>query len=61
MRKRTPKGCVVLEVYVDDIILTSSDEAEIAATKAYLRQHFVTRDLSPPRYFPCLEIAYRLD
>ena len=36
MRKRSPKGCIVLALYVDDIILTSNDEAEIAATKAYL-------------------------
>ena len=61
MRKRTPQGCVVLAVYVDDIILTSSDEAEVATTKVYLHQHFLTRDLSPPRYFLGLEIAYRRD
>ena len=59
MRKRTPHGCVVLVVYVDDIILTGSDEAKVAATKAYLSQHFVTRNLSPPRYFLGLKIAYR--
>ena len=59
MRKRTPHGCVILAVYVDDIIITGSDDAEVTATKAYLAQHFVTRDLSPPRYFLGLEIAYR--
>ena len=59
MRKPTPHGCVILAVYVDDIIITGSDDAEVAATKAYLAQHFVTRDLSPPRYFLGLEIAYR--
>ena len=64
MRKRTPHGCVILAVYVDDIIITGSDDAEVAATKAYLAQHFVTRDLSPPpppppRYFLGFEIAYR--
>ena len=59
MRKRTPHGCVILAVYVDDIIITGSDNAEVAATKAYLAQHFITRDLSPPRYFLGLEIAYR--
>ena len=59
LRKRTPLGCVILAVYVDDIIITGSDDAEVAATKAYLAQHFVTRDLSPPRYFLGLEIAYR--
>ena len=59
MRKRTPHGCVILAVHVDDIIITGSDEAEVTVTKAYLAQHFVTRDLSPPRYFLGLEIAYR--
>ena len=59
MRKRTPHGCVILAVYVDDIIITGSDDVEVAATKAYLAQHFITRDLSPPRYFLGLEIAYR--
>ena len=49
MRKRTPHGCVILAVYVDDIIITGSDDAEVTATKAYLAQHFVTRDLSPPQ------------
>ena len=59
LRKRTPRGCVILAVYVDDIIITGSDDAEVAATKVYLAQHFVIRDLSPPRYFLGLEIAYR--
>ena len=59
MRKRTPHGCVILAVYVDEIIITGSDDAEVDATKAYLAQHFVTRDLSPPRYFLGLEITYR--
>ena len=58
MRKRTPMGCIVLAVYVDDIILTGIDEAEIVATNAYLRPHFVSCDLSPPPYFFGLEIAY---
>ena len=61
MRKCTPQGCVVLAVYVDDILLTGSDAAEVVATMVYLQQNFVTRDLSPPRYFLCLEIAYRRD
>ena len=59
MQKRTPHGCVILAVYVDDIIITGSDDVEVTVTKAYLAQHFVTRDLSPPRYFLGLEIAYR--
>ena len=51
----------MLAVYVDDIILTGSDEVEVAATKVYLHQHFVMRNLSPPRYFLGLEIAYMRD
>ena len=36
MRKHTPLGCLVLAIYVDDIILTGSDKAEIVVTKSYL-------------------------
>ena len=61
MRKRTPLGYVVLAIYVDDIILTSSDTVEIVVTKSYLRQHFVTRNLSPPPYFLGLKIDYYPD
>ena len=45
MCKETLVGCVVLAIYVDDILLTSSDEASISATKAYLEMHFATCDL----------------
>ena len=51
----------MLALYVDDIILTGSDEAEVVVTKVYLRQNFVTHDLSPPRYFLGLEISYIRD
>ena len=59
MHKHTPMGRVVLAIYIDDVILTCSDEAEIVTTKDYLRLYFVTRDLSPPRYFLGLKIACR--
>ena len=36
MRKTTLVGYVVLTIYVDNILLTSSNEASIFATKAYL-------------------------
>ena len=45
MRKTTPKGCMVLSIYVDDFILTDSDEVDISITKAYLETHFLTHDL----------------
>ena len=45
MCKATLVVCVVLAIYVDEILLTSSDEASIFATKAYLQMHFATCDL----------------
>ena len=34
--KTTSIGYVVLAIYVDDILLTSSDKASLSATKAYI-------------------------
>ena len=45
MRKITSLGCVVLAIYVDDIIFGGNDEAGISITKAYLQTHFATRNL----------------
>ena len=44
-------GCVVLAIYIDDILLTGSDVIDTEAIKIFIYQHFVTSDLSPPRYF----------
>ena len=35
MRMTTSVGYVVLEIYVDDILLTGSDDAGISSTKSY--------------------------
>ena len=59
MRKTTFAGYVVLEIYVDDILLTGNDEAAIFVTKAYLQTHFVICDLKTPRYFLGIEFAYQ--
>ena len=59
MRKTTSAGYVVLAIYVDDILLTSNDEAVIFATKAYLQMHFAIRDLKTPRYILGIEFAYQ--
>ena len=56
---RRPQGMVVLAVYVDDILLTGSDEAGINATKDYLQSHLDTRDMGTPRYFLGIEFAYQ--
>ena len=60
MRKTTFVGYVVLEIYVDNILLTSSNEASIFATKAYLQMHFTIHGLKTPQYFLGIEFAYQL-
>ena len=57
IRKNT-NGCVLLAVYVDDIILTGSDAIYIRETKKYLQQHFTTEDMRRPKYFLGIEFAY---
>ena len=59
MCKTISAGYVVLEIYVDDILLNGNDEAAISATKAYLQTHFAIRDLKTPRYFLGIEFAYQ--
>ena len=59
LMKQTPRGTIILAVYVDDILMTGSDEAGIKATKEYLKQHLDTRDMGTPRYFLGIEFAYQ--
>ena len=55
--RKTSGGCVVLAVYVNDILLTGSDAAAISDTKEYLSRHFVTNDMDKPKYFLSIEFA----
>ena len=48
---------MVLIVYVNDILLSSSDVTSIEETKKYLQQKFVTKDLGNLRYFLGTEVA----
>ena len=57
IRKNT-NGCVLLVVYVDDIILTGSDAVGIRETKSYLQQHFTTKDMERPKHFLGIESTY---
>ena len=47
----------VLAVYVDDIIITGDDEAEIECLKKNLSKQFEVKDLGQLRYFLGIEIA----
>ena len=59
LTKKTKGGLVILVVYVDDIILTRSDDTGILAKKTYLQQHLSIRDLGSPRYFLGIEFAHQ--
>jgi len=51
-------GCVYLIVYVDDIVLTGSDNHVISQMKQHLCDHFQTKDLGKLRYFLGIEVAH---
>ena len=50
---------MVLTIYVDDILLIGSDEADISSIKAYLHTHFAIRDLQTLKYFFGIEFVYQ--
>ena len=49
--------CIYLIVYVDDIIITSSDQDGIRKLKQHIFSHFQTKDLGKLKYFLGIEIA----
>ena len=49
--------CIYLVVYVDDIVITGSDENGIQNLKQHLFTHFQTKDLGKLKYFLGIEIA----
>ncbi|KAL6327598.1 hypothetical protein AAG906_021889 [Vitis piasezkii] len=49
--------CIYLVVYVDDIVITGSDQEGIQRLKQHLFNHFQTKDLGKLKYFLGLEIA----
>ena len=51
-------GIVILAVYLDDILLISSDSARLLETKEYLEYHFVTKDMRRPKYFLRIKVAH---
>ena len=57
----TDSGCVMLAVYIDDILVTRSDLTGIQRTKDHLQKHFVTKDMGRSKYFLDIEFAYTRD
>ena len=49
--------CIYLVVYVDDIVITSSDQDGIQKLNQHLFTHFQTKDLRKLQYFLGIEIA----
>jgi len=57
--QHTKSGTIVLAVYVDDILLTSSNSTGILETKEYIKRYFVTKDMGRPKYFLRIEVAHQ--
>ena len=49
--------CIYLIVYVDDIVITATDQGGIQKLKQHLFSHFQTKDLGKLKYFLGIEVA----
>ena len=56
-RHLNEEGVIILIVYVDDIIITRSNEAEIQQLKGLLSTKFEDKDLGKLKYFLGMEVA----
>lgn len=50
-------SCVVILVYIDDIVITGDNDQGILATKAFLQKHLVTNNIGSLRYFVHIEVS----
>ncbi|GJR34460.1 uncharacterized mitochondrial protein-like protein [Tanacetum coccineum] len=51
-------GCILLVVYVDDIVITGSDKVGIKILKSFIDTCFQTKDLGLLKYFLAIEVSY---
>lgn len=59
--RHSAHGCIYLIVYVDDIVITGSDQEGILQLKQHLSSQFQTKDLGRLRYFLGIEVAQSKD
>ncbi|CAN1807703.1 Retrovirus-related Pol polyprotein from transposon TNT 1-94 [Linum perenne] len=59
--KSSSRGITILLIYVDDIILTGSDDQGITTVRHTLGEHFYMKELGPLSYFLGLEITRHKD
>ena len=50
-------GCILLVVYVDDIVVTGNDKTGIEKLKSFLGTCFQTKDLGSLKYFLGIEVS----
>ena len=57
--RNSSSGIIILEVYVNDIVIARSDSEGISSLKSFLQSQFHTRDLGMLRYFLGIEVMRR--
>lgn len=59
--RRSSRGCTILLIYVNDMILSGNDQAGISELKSHLKSTFKMKDLGPLTYVLGLEIQWNMD
>lgn len=55
--KRTKRDCIILVVYVDDIVITGNDTIGIQETQSWLQSKLQIKDLGVLQYFLGIEVS----